>query len=134
MIPRSWTPVHRPSDGEHVGYLAPSGADGRLVPTSLVGLPLDGARDRGAAEALLATQGLARLDRRWWCRLPSPLPAGVLPAASPLPEWSWRPVVLVEVSPAGCTVRLEMAVPEELRARAALPVPVGDLLREKPPE
>lgn len=134
MIPRTWTPVHRPSDGEHVGYLVPSGDDGCLVPTSLIGLPVARARDRAAGEALLVHAGLASLDRRWWCRLPSRLPAGVLPAAVPAQEWRWRPVVLVEVSPAGCTVRLQMAVPEELRSRASLPVPVGDLLREQPPE
>ena len=134
MIPRSWTPVHRPSDGEHVGYLAPAGDDGRRVPTSLLGLPLDGARDRHVAEALLIAHGLASLDRRWWCRLPASLTPGLLSAAEPLPEWRWRQVAVVEVSPTGCSVRLAMAPPEEMRSRAALPVPVGDLLREHPPD
>jgi hypothetical protein len=55
-------------------------------------------------------------------------------AAEPGADWTWRAVVLVEASPSGCTVRLEMAEPAELRARAALPVPVGDLLREHAPE
>ena len=32
------------------------------------------------------------------------------------------------------TVRLEMAEPAQLRARAWLPVPVSELLREQPPE
>lgn len=133
VIPTSWTPVHRPSDAEHVGYLAPDGRDDRVVPTSLVGLPLGAAQSSEEAVALLVTQGLRSVDRRWWCRLPHALPDGVLAASEPCADWDWRPVVLIEVSPAGCTVRLEMAEPAQLRARAALPVPVGDLLREQPP-
>jgi hypothetical protein len=134
VIPTSWTPVHRPSDAEHVGYLAPDGAPGLVVPTSLVGRPLGPPRPSADATAVLVADGLRILDRRWWCRLPSPMPSGVLPAAQPRADWSWHPVVLVEVSPEGCSVRLEMAEPAELRARAALPVPVGDLLREHAPE
>ncbi|MGY1602968.1 hypothetical protein [Geodermatophilus sp. SYSU D00815] len=133
MIPTSWTPVHRPSDGEHVGYLAPDGAPGLVVPTALTGAPLGPAAERPDAEALLVERGLRSLDRRWWCRLPDRLPEGGLSAADPSPGWGWHPVVLVEVSPQGCTVRLEMAEPAQLRARATLPVPVGDLLREEPP-
>ncbi|WP_448627300.1 hypothetical protein [Geodermatophilus sp. URMC 64] len=132
VIPTSWTPVTRPSDTEHVGYLVPDG-DGRVVPTSLVGSALGPARDRGAAVALLVERGLAGLDRRWWCRLPTPLPAGVLAAREPERGWEWRLVVVIEASPEGCTVRPEWPAPEELTARAALPVPVGDLLREAPP-
>jgi hypothetical protein len=133
VIPTSWTPVTRPSDAEHVGYLVPAGADGAVVPTSLVGVPLGPAQDHAAAESVLVQRGLPSLDRRWWCRLPAELPSGVLPAGSPSPDWDWQPVVLVEVSPEGCTVRLEMAEPARLRARAELPVPVGDLLRADPP-
>ncbi|NYJ04350.1 hypothetical protein [Petropleomorpha daqingensis] len=133
MIPTSWTPVHRPSDAEHVGYLAPDGAPGLVVPTSLVGLPLGPAQPSVQAAAVLVADGLRSLDRRWWCRLPSPMPADVLPAAEPEPDWGWHPVVLVEVSPEGCTVRLEMAEPAQLRARALLPVPVGELLRAAAP-
>ena len=132
VIPTTWTPVHRPSDAEHVGYLVPDGVDGHVVPTSLVGLPLGPAQPSVDAVALLVAQGLRSLDRRWWCRLPHTLPRGVLHAAEPSPDWQWQSVVLVEVSPAGCTVRLEMAEPAQLRARAALPVPVGDLLRTDP--
>jgi hypothetical protein len=132
VIPTAWTPVHRPSDAEHVGYLVPDGADGHVVPTSLVGLPLGPAQPSADAVALLVAQGLRSLDRRWWCRLPHTLPRGVLLAAEPSPDWQWQSVVLVEVSAAGCTVRLEMAEPAQLRARAALPVPVGDLLRTDP--
>lgn len=124
----------RPSDGEQVGYLVPDGADGVVVPTSLVGSPVGPAQDRPDAVALLVERGLRSLDRRWWCRLPSPLPPGVLAAAEPGANWDWRPVVLVEASPAGCIVRLEFAEPAELRARAALPVPVGDLLRVQAPD
>ena len=133
VIPTSWTPVHRPSDAELVGYLAPDGAPGLAVPTSLVGLPLGPSRPSPEAVAVLVTDGLRSLDRRWWCRLPSPMPSGVLAAAEPGANWTWRAVVLVEVSPSGCTVRLEMAEPAELRARASLPVPVGGLLRETQP-
>jgi len=134
VIPTSWTPVHRPSDAELVGYLAPDGAPGLAVPTSLVGLPLGPSRPAAEAAAVLVADGLRSLDRRWWCRLPTTLPDGVLAAARPCADWTWRPVLLVEVGPDSCTVRLEMAEPAELRARAALPVPVGDLLREHAPE
>ena len=133
VIPTSWTPVHRPSDAEHVGYLVPSGDEGLAVPTSLVGLPLGSARPAAEAVAVLVADGLRSLDRRWWCRLPATLPSGVLAASEPGADWAWRPVVLVEASPAGCTVRLELAEPAQLRARAALPVPVGALLRETQP-
>ena len=46
----------------------------------------------------------------------------------------WTAVVLVEASPVGCRVRLEYAEPAEMRSQALLPVPVGDLLLEHPPE
>jgi hypothetical protein len=133
VIPTSWTPVTRPSDAEHVGYLVPDGDDRRVVPASLVGMSIGRAQPPADAVALLVAQGLRSLDRRWWCRLPQSLPDGVLPAAEPSPDWPWQPVVLVEVSPSRCTVRLEMAEPAQLRARAMLPVPVGDLLRADPP-
>jgi hypothetical protein len=42
--------------------------------------------------------------------------------------------VLVEVSPAGGSVRLAMAEPAELRVLVAVPVPVGELLQERQPE
>jgi hypothetical protein len=133
VIPTTWLPVTRACDGERVGWLAPEGDDGAVVPTSLVGVRLGPAQEPAAAAALLREHGLRSLDRRWWCRLPDPLPAGVVPAANPAAGWEWRPVVLVEVSGERCTVRLEMAEPAELRARAELPVPVGDLLRHEPP-
>jgi hypothetical protein len=133
VIPTSWTPATRPSDAEQVGWLAPDGTDGAVVPTSLIGVPLGPAQESGAATALLVEHGLRSLDRRWWCRLPSPMPPGVVGAAAPSPDWGWRSVVLVEVSSDGCSVRLEMAEPAELRSRATLPVPVGGLLREHPP-
>jgi hypothetical protein len=128
VIPPTWTPVHR-ADGELVGWLSPDGGPDLVVPRTLVGTALGPARDPAAAAGLLLTRGLAALDRRWWARLPE----GVLRAAEPAAGWEWQPVVLVEASPVGCTVRLEMAEPAQLRARASLPVPVGDLLRERPP-
>jgi hypothetical protein len=117
--------VHRPEDGEHVGYL--SADDGARLLTGAALSP-DGrdARDR------LVSGGLRALDRRWWCRLPAVLPSGVLDAGTPRPDWGWRPVVIVEVTPQLCTVRPEWPAPEELTGRARLPTPVGDLLREQP--
>src|SRR3954451_20012066 len=39
-IPTGWDVVHRPDDGEPVGYLAPAPGDGGLVvPTTLAGTP-----------------------------------------------------------------------------------------------
>ena len=118
--------MHRPEDGEHVGYLSPDGA-----PLLLTGAPLPPAS--GDARALLASHGLPALDRRWWCRLPAALPRGTVDAGVPGPGWEWRPVVIVEASPLTCTVRPEWPAPEEMAGRAVLPTPVGDLLREQPP-
>ncbi|WP_137161022.1 hypothetical protein [Blastococcus sp. CCUG 61487] len=131
MIPTDWSPVHR-ADGELVGWLAPDGAAGRVVPLLLTGAPLEAALPVDDAAALLRRRGLAALDRRWWARLPERLPAGLTAAAEPHEDWSWQPVVLVESSPGGCTVRPEWPAPGET-GRAVLPVPVGDLLREEPP-
>ena len=132
MIPSDWTPVHR-ADGEHVGYLVPDGPRGLVLPVTLVGAAIGPSQEPETAGALLGARGLAALDRRWWCRLPAALPRGVLPAGEPPAAWDWRPVVLVEVSPAGCRVRPEMAAPEELTAQAELPVPVRGLLRADAP-
>ena len=83
MITTGWEAVRRPHDEEIVGYLM---ADGPLaVPVTLAGQPLGPAQDANAATALLVGHGLAALARRWWCRLPEPLPRGVLAAGHPLP-------------------------------------------------
>ena len=132
VIPTHWTPVHRPQDGEHVGYLSPDGVPARVVPRLLTGAPAGPSSGPDAARELLVRQGLALLDRRWWCRLPVPLRDGT-PAGSPEPDWEWSAVVLIESSPAECRVRLEFAAPAELRAVAVLPTPVGDLLRAHAP-
>ena len=124
--------MHR-ADGEHVGYLVPDGSPGLALPVTLVGAAMGPPLEVSAATALLRARGLAALDRRWWCRLPPALPPGVLPADDPPADWDWRPVVLVEVSPAGCRVRPELAAPEELTAQATLPVPVSGLLRAEAP-
>jgi hypothetical protein len=130
VIPPDWTPVHRPSDGEAVGYLAfdPAGA----LPVSLCGLPLGRAQDAAAAEDVLVHNGLAALDRRFWCALPDPLPAGEFDAVG-AGGTDWRPVVIIEVSADRTVVRPEWPAPEELTARAVLPTPVGDLLRSEMP-
>jgi hypothetical protein len=131
VITTEWDVVLRPDDGETVGYLMPEGD--LVVPLTLVGTPLGAAQTHAEATALLLARGLGALDGRWWCRLPDVLPGGVLPAAEPASGWGWRPVVLVEVSPTGCRVRPEWPAPEELAGQAALPVPVGGLLRVEPP-
>ena len=123
VIPTDWTPVHR-ADGELVGWLA---ADGR--PRLLTGAPLATAGD-GIEQ--LRSHGLAALDRRWWARLPGGPMTGVVDGGATEEDWTWQPVVLVESSPTGCTVRPEWPAPGET-GRALLPVPVGDLLLEEPP-
>ena len=71
--------MHRPEDGEHVGYLSPDGAP-RLLTGAALATPGGDARD------LLVARGLA-LDRRWWCRLPVPLTDGTTDP-SPAVDWS----------------------------------------------
>jgi hypothetical protein len=133
VIPSGWEPVHRPVDGELVGYLAPDCVAGLVLPLTLVGAALGPPHDRASATTLLMSRGLAALDRRWWCRLPATLAPGLLPAGEPSADWSWRPVVLVEVSPGRCRLRPEWPAPAEIGAQAVLPVPVRDLLRTTPP-
>ncbi|MGY1856769.1 hypothetical protein [Modestobacter sp. SYSU DS0290] len=128
----TWELVHRPDDGEAVGWLEP-GPDGTVVPRTLPGTVAGPAQPRADARELLATRGLAMLPGRWWCRLPDPLPRGRLAADRPGPDWSWQPVTLVEVSPTGCLVGLEWPAPGTAAVRAELPVPVGDLLVREPP-
>ncbi|MCA0146485.1 hypothetical protein [Blastococcus sp. LR1] len=125
MFPPDWTAVHR-ADGEQVGWLDATGGP-RLLTGALLPAPA------GDGVELLRAHGLAALDRRWWARLPAPLPPGVLPADEPKADWNWQPVVLVESSPTGCTVRPEWPAPGET-GRALLPVPVGDLLLTEPPQ
>ena len=135
MIPKEWRPCRRESDGEIVGYLVPDETDPALaVPTTLIGTALGPAQPTDSARTVLLARGLASLAQRWWCRLPKPLPSGLTTADPPAPDWGWRPVVLVEVSPARSRIRIEMAAPEELRIQVVLPNPVGDLLRTSPPE
>src|SRR3954471_5015612 len=76
VIPSGWEPVHRPVDGELVGYLAPDCTEGLVLPLTLVGAALGPTHDRAAATALLVSRGLPALDRRGWCRLPAPRPPG----------------------------------------------------------
>ncbi len=131
VIPSDWTPVHR-ADGEQVGWLAHDGGPGRAVPLLLTGIPLADAGPREDVAALLQAGGLPALDRRWWARLPGEPMTGAVDAGRPAEDWTWQAVVLVESSPAGCTVRPEWPAPGET-GRAHLPVPVGDLLRAEPP-
>jgi hypothetical protein len=133
-VTSTWQVVHRTDDGERVGYVTPAPADARLVvPMTLAGTPAAGPLPVDAATALLTGTGLAVLARRWWCRLPDPLPAGRTTADRPAADWLWRPTVLVEVSPTEVRVRPEHPAPEERTALAVLPFPAGDLLRTAAP-
>ncbi|MCU1474855.1 hypothetical protein [Amnibacterium sp.] len=126
MIPEDWRPIHR-ADGERVGYVSPDG-----VPRTLLGTAL-ALHDGEDGRAALAERGLTALDRRWFARLPDELVPGVDPRR-PDAAWGWHPVVVVEAGPATCRIRLWMASPAELRITLELPVPVGDLLLEEPPD
>lgn len=120
----------RLDDGERVGYLR---AEGDLVvPLTLIGTPLAGPMESAAAATLLDERGLAILNERWWCRLPTPVTAG-LDVSTPQLGWDWRAVLIIEASPDSCTVRVENATVEEFMSRLRLPVPVGDLLVKNQP-
>lgn len=127
MISCSWIPWRRPSDGEVVGYLAPSGPD-LFTPFTLIGTPLAEALPRAAAQATLEHDGLIALARRWWC----PLPPFSLPSCftvdAPEPGWTPRPILIVEVSPDCCRARLEYPDVDERTAHIYLPLPAADLL------
>jgi hypothetical protein len=127
MIPAGWRAHHRPGDGEIVGYLAPA-ADSLVTPMSLLGTPLAPAQGTQEAAALLEREGLAVLSRRWWCRLPQPIPVAGLDPADAQPDWEWRAVVIVEASPTNCVMRPEFAAPDERTRTVTLTVPVGELL------
>ena len=126
MIPEDWTPVHR-GDGERVGWLSPDG-----LPRTLLGTPMP-LRDDEDPHVALAERGLAALDRRRFARLPDELVPGI-DARRPADDWRWHPVVVVEVDRSRCRIRLQFAPPAELRVVLELPVPVGDLLLDDPPE
>ncbi len=75
-VPASWVPVHRPDDGELVGYLLPAGGrtdgddergDGepQWVPATVFGHPVGPAGDEADARELLHTTGIAVLAERW---------------------------------------------------------------------
>src|SRR5882762_10031047 len=133
VIPQEWQPYRRSSDNELIGYLVEQD-DVLVVPTTLVGTPLGAPQEKEAARSVLLDRGLSTLMRRWWCRLPARLSAGMTPADSPRPDWSWRAVLLVEVNAVESRVRPEMPAPEEMTAQAVLPTPVGDLLRVSQPD
>lgn len=131
MIPDDWRPVPR-EDGELAGYLVDA-PGGLAVPTSLLGTSLGPAQDLASAAAAVAALGLASLDGRWWCRLPRPLPSGLLDAEAPAADWTWRPVVIVEVDASRCRVRPALPFPEESTSLAELSVPAAAFLREEQP-
>lgn len=63
MIPSTWLPHYRASDGELVGYL--DGADAAVTARTLFGYPLTEAGSADDAVRVLETQGLACLGERW---------------------------------------------------------------------
>lgn len=69
MIPSTWVPHYRASDGELVGYL--EGADPAVVPRTLFGYPLAEAVAMGDAVKILEQRGLLCLAERWDLRLES---------------------------------------------------------------
>lgn len=108
-------------------------AEFAVSPLSLIGTPLGPPAGPEAAGKLLAARGLAVLAEKWWCRLPKPLVPGV-DVSAPDPAWPWRPVVLVEVGPAGASARIAMPWPEEETVQVRIPIPVDGVLRPLPPE
>ncbi len=132
-IPTGWRVHRRASDGERVGYLASADdVDDLVTPLSLVGTPLGPPQPEADAADLLNRTGLAALGQRWWCRLPTPVPArGADPAAAET-GWDWRPVAIVEIQPHRCTIRPEFPAPSEQTRLVVLPIPVGDRLRPTP--
>jgi hypothetical protein len=133
VIPPGWQAVLRTADDECVGYVVPDGADGCVVPMSLLGTQLGPAGSEEFSRDLLLAVGLAALNRRWWCRLPDLLPRGLLMVENPQDTWGWRPVVIVEASPTACRIRPEWPAPDERHGQALLPVPVGGLVRAEQP-
>ena len=83
------TPIRRSDDGELLGYVAP-GDDGRWVARAVFGGVL-GVRDTAAAaRALVESDGLASLARRWFYR--------------PSPRDAWEVVVIQEAWPGRAVV------------------------------
>jgi hypothetical protein len=134
MIPATWTPHLRATDGEHVGYLVP--VDDLVVPTSLLGHPLGAPMTAPEARAALDGAGLAAIDRRWWAFLPYTLEGRTVPldGHEAVPDAEWRSVHVVEITPTETRLRLEAGEPAEMRVRILAPTPVGDLVRAEPPE
>ncbi len=66
MIPTTWTPYLRESDGELLGYLLRD--DRGTVPLTLFGYPLAEASEQTDAAQILETRGLAALAGRWRLR------------------------------------------------------------------
>ena len=69
MIPSTWLPHFRGSDGELVGYL--DGADPAVTPRTLFGYALGDAAPADDAVRLLEQRGLACLGERWELTLES---------------------------------------------------------------
>ena len=63
MIPRTWSPVHRPDDGELIGYVEACDAGHRA--RTLFGSPVGEATTREDAEETLLGMGLRYLADKW---------------------------------------------------------------------
>jgi hypothetical protein len=83
-------PIRRPTDGELVGNVAPTG-DGRWQASTVFGAALETFEQRSAAVRFLVESGLAVLAERWWLRSSS--------------EGRWRRAFLVEAGPGWVLVR-----------------------------
>lgn len=69
MIPAHWRAHHRDEDGEVLGYLRPEG-EGRHVPLTPFGHPLEGPLTEDEARAALDSRGLSYLADPWLFTLP----------------------------------------------------------------
>ena len=69
MIPSTWIPHYRASDGELAGYL--DGVDPAVVPLTLFGYPLAEAGALAEAVKVVEQRGLSCLSERWELRLES---------------------------------------------------------------
>src|SRR3954467_3063926 len=98
VIPSGWEPVHRPVDGELVGYLAPDCAEGPRAappppraaprPPPHPGPPRGPPSARGPAPGLAGPRPLAARARRGGCGLPATrTPRVLLAREEPKPEY-----------------------------------------------
>lgn len=121
---------HRADDGEVVGYLADA-ADGMVQPLDLLGHELGPPTSEEAAARRVEGAGLEAIDGAWWALAPTPL-APDTDLARPQSGWSWRTLVVVEVTAERAMLRLRYPAADEL-STVALALPARGVLRRDPP-